>query len=215
MEHEYLGGTLVRIAVIVEGKTETAFLPALRKYLEVFLADKMPTIRAVTQNGRIPKEEALKRLVENLLSGSAPYDAVIALTDVYTSKNPATRDFTDAADAKQKMQEWVGGNPKFFPHAAQYDFEAWLLPYWLTIQEMAGHNKNAPGGKPEEVNHDKSPAYHIKDIFSLGKKRDYNKPRDAKKILEKNGLGTAISQCPELKSFINTIFTLCKHPSLP
>jgi hypothetical protein len=205
----------MRIALIVEGKTEGAFLPALRKYLEAFLPGKMPTIRAVTQNSMVPKEDKLKLLVENLLSGADPYDAVIALTDVYTSKNPATRDFTDAADAKQKMRQWAGNNPKFSPHAAQHDFEAWLLPYWATIQEMAGHNATKPSGSPENVNHDKSPAYHIIEIFRLGKKRDYNKPRDAKKILEKNDLSVAISQCPELKSFINTILTLCNHKPLP
>ena len=205
----------MRIALIVEGRTEAAFLPVLRKYLEVLLPNAMPTIKAITQNGRVPKEDALKRLVENLLSGSASYNAVIALSDVYTSSNPATRDFTDAADAKQKMRKWVGDNPKFFPHAAQYDFEAWLLPYWATIQELAGHNKNAPSGRPEDVNHDKSPAYHITEMFRLGKKRDYVKPREAKKILEKNNLSVAVSQCPELKSFINTILTLCEHPPLP
>ncbi len=204
----------MRIALIVEGETEKAFLPALRKYLKAYLMDNMPTIRAISQNGRIPKEEKLKRLVENLLSGADPYDAVIALTDVYTSKNPDTRDFADAEDAKRKMEEWVGDNPNFYPHAAQHDFEAWLLPYWVTIQEMARHNKNAPTGKPEDVNHDKSPAYHVKEIFHLGKKREYNKPREAERILEKNDLGVAVSQCPELKSFINTLLTLCGHSPL-
>jgi hypothetical protein len=205
----------MRIALIVEGETERAFLPALRKYLTSFLADNMPTIKVISQNGRIPKEEKLKRLVENLLSGADPYDAVIALTDVYTSKNPATRDFIDAADAKQKMRQWAGNNPKFYPHAAQHDFEAWLLPYWATIQEMAGHNKNVPSGSPEDVNHDKSPAYHITEIFRLGKKRDYSKIRDADIILKKNGLGAAVNQCPELKLLINTILTHCEHPPLP
>ncbi len=205
----------MRIALIVEGKTETAFLPALRRYLTTYLADAMPAIKAFPQSGRVPKEEKLKRLVENLLSGAAPYDAVIALTDVYTSKDPSTRDFVNAEDAKRKMRGWVENNPKFHPHAAQHDFEAWLLPYWKTIQEIAKHNKAAPSGKPEDVNHDKSPAYHIKDIFDLGKSRDYNKPREAAKILERNGLDAAIRECPELKAFINTILTLCDHPPLP
>ncbi len=174
----------------------------------------MPTIKAFPQSGRVPKEEKLKRLVENLLSGAAPYDAVIALTDVYTSKNPATRDFVNAEDAKRKMRGWVGNNPKFHPHAAQHDFEAWLLPYWKTIQEIAQYNKAAPSGKPEDVNHDKSPAYHIEEIFRLGKKREYNKPREAKKILDQNDLSAAVSQCPELKSLINTLLSLCDHPAL-
>ena len=205
----------MRIALIVEGKTETAFLPALRKYLTAYLPDTMPTIKAFPQSGRVPKEEKLKRLVENLLSGAKPYDAVIALTDVYTSKDPATRDFVNAEDAKRKMREWVGNNPKFYPHAAQYDFEAWLLPYWKTIQEIAKHNKTAPSGKPEDVNHDHSPAYRIKEIFDLGKSREYNKPREAKKILEQNDLSVAVGQCPELKSFINTLLSLCDHPIFP
>jgi hypothetical protein len=207
----------MRIALIVEGKTEQAFLPPLRKYLETRLADKMPKIVAIPQNGRIPKEEKLKRLVENLLLGPRPYDAVIALTDVYTSKNLDTRDFTDAADAKRQMRKWVGENPKFYPHAAQHDFEAWLLPYWESIKDMAEHDKSAPSGKPEDVNHDKSPAYHIAEIFRLGKKREYIKPREALAILSKkdNDLNIAIRQCPELKSFINTFFTLCGSPTLP
>jgi hypothetical protein len=207
----------MRIALIVEGRTEKAFLPALRNHLKASLAGNMPSIVAIPQNGRIPKEEKLKRLVENLLSGPRAYDAVIALTDVYTSKNPDTRDFMDAADAKRQMREWVGENPKFYPHAAQHDFESWLLPYWKTIQDMAGHNKNAPSGKPEDVNHDKSPAYHITEIFRLGKKREYVKPREALAILSKkdNDLNVAISQCPELKSFINTLLGLCGNPTIP
>lgn len=211
MEHEHLGRTLVRIALIVEGETERTFLPALRRYLNTFLPDKMPTIRAVPKNGRVPKERKLRSLVENLLSGSDAYDAVIALTDVYTG----TQDFTNAEDAKQKMRGWVGDNPKFFPHAAQHDFEAWLLPYWKTIQEIAKHNKTAPGGKPEDVNHYSPPAHHLREIFHLGKLREYNKPRESARILDKNGLSAAVNQCPELKSLINTILTLCDHTPLP
>ena len=78
--------------------------------------------------------------VENLLNTQGRADAVIALTDVYTGKG----DFRDAADAKAKMRNWGGRNDRFYPHAAQHDFEACLLPYWSEIQKVAGHNKNAP-----------------------------------------------------------------------
>lgn len=201
----------MRIALIVEGKTEKAFLDALRRYLTNSLKGKMPRIDPKPQDGRIPKGEELKRLVENLLAGHNAYDAVIALTDVYTG----TSDFTDASDAKGKMREWVGENSKFYPHAAQHNFEAWLLPYWETIQKLAEHNMNAPSGNPEDINHNRGPAYHIEEIFSKGKKRNYNKPREAAKILEGNDLNIAVGQCPELKSLINTILTLCGVPSLP
>lgn len=116
-------------------------------------------------HGRIPTEEDLRRKVENLLSGREPSDAVIALTDVYTGIS----DFLHAADAKAKMRQWVGPNvSSFYPHVAQHDFEAWLLPYWNDIQKLAGHNRKRPPGAPEAVNHTHPPSYHIQEIFRVG-----------------------------------------------
>ncbi|MDR1176255.1 MAG: DUF4276 family protein [Treponema sp.] len=107
------------------------------------------------------------------------------------------------------MQKWAGEEDRFFPHAAQHDFEAWLLPYWKTIQKLAGHNKTAPSGNPELVNHNKPPASHIKEIFEAGKCRDsYVKPRDAGRILKENDLSIAINQCAELKAFVDRIISL-------
>jgi hypothetical protein len=142
----------------------------------------------------------------NLLrNGRTPSDAVIALTDVYTGTN----DFIDAADAKWKMQAWVGNSTRFHPHAAQYDFEAWLLPYWSDIQKLAGHNKSAPPGPPEAVNHYRPPSHHIRETFRAGTCRDdYSKPRDAGRILRGNDLAVSADKCPELKAFLNTILTL-------
>jgi hypothetical protein len=129
---------------------------------------------------------------------------VIALTGVYTGTN----DFIDAADAKKKMRWWVGDNKKFHPHAAQHDFEAWLLPYWKDIQELAGHNKAAPSGPPELVNHNRPPSYRIKEIFELGRRRSYSKAPDATRILRGKDLAFAADKCPELKAFLNTILML-------
>lgn len=139
---------------------------------------------------------------------------MIALTDVYTGTNPP--DFTDAQDAKNKMRQWVGDDPQFHPHAAQYDFEAWLLPYWPTVQKLAKHNRAAPSGNPETVNHHNPPAHRIREIFEIGKCRDsYVKPRDAARILRENDLSMAVNQCSELKSFINTILTVCGEAIIP
>ena len=130
---------------------------------------------------------------------------MIALTDVYTGTN----DFVDAADAKRKMRAWVGNNEKFFPHAAQHDFEAWLLPFWSDIQVLAGHQRAAPPGPPESVNHDRPPSYHIREIFRIGTcRRDYSKARDAARILRGKDLTEAANKCPELKAFLNTILAL-------
>jgi hypothetical protein len=208
------GRAAVKISIIVEGKTEKAFLPYLREYLKVRLTDRMPRLDPFPYDGRIPKGEKLKRVVENLLKGRNASDHVIALTDVYTGSNPP--DFQDAGDAKSKMKSWVGTEPRFHPHAAQYDFEAWLLPYWSTIQKLAGHNKTAPAGNPESVNHNNPPAYRLSEIFEIGRCRDsYVKPRDAGRILRDNDLSVAVAQCPELKAMINTILCVCGGVMLP
>ena len=204
----------MKIALIIEGKTEVAFLPHLRNFLGTRLQGEMPRIDPVPYDGRIPKEEKLRRLVNALLNGRNPASHVIALTDVYTGTNP--HDFIDATDARRKMSAWVGHEPRFHPHAAQHDFEAWLLPYWPTIQKLAGHNKTMPTGNPENVNHDNPPAYRIKEIFEIGKCRDsYIKPRDAGRILRDNDLSAAIGQCSELKSFVNTIISASGGVCIP
>lgn len=195
----------MKITILVEGDTERVFLPSLRNFLSRRLAGKMPSLSVRPYDGRIPKGDKLRRIVEDLLTKSRPSDAVIALTDVYTG----TFDFTDAADAKAKMTEWAGGNERFYPHVAHHDFEAWLLPYWPTIQKLAKHNMRAPSGPPEQVDHNRPPARRIKEIFERGKCRDsYVKPRDALRILKDNDLSVSIEACPELKAFVNTIIKL-------
>jgi hypothetical protein len=196
----------VKITILVEGKTEQAFKPHLTAFLALRLPGHAPRLDMYPYHGRIPMGEKLRRVVEMLLGGRKPSDAVIALTDVYTGTN----DFIDAADAKTKMREWVGDNPSFFPHAAQHDFEAWLLPYWSDIQRIAGHNRKAPQGSPESVNHNRPPSVHIKEIFENGRYREsYSKIRDADRILRNQDLSIAAAQCLELKAFLNTILALC------
>jgi hypothetical protein len=196
----------LKITVLVEGKTERAFKHHLLNFLSSKLAGRMPNVDFFPYNGRIPKEDKLRRTVEALLrNGKVPSEAVIALTDVYTGTN----EFLDAADAKRKMRTWVGKNDQFYPHAAQHDFEAWLLPFWSDIQLLAGHNKGAPSGPPEMVNHSRPPSHHIREIFRIGSCRDdYSKPRDANRILRGKDLSIPAGECPELQAFLNTILTL-------
>ena len=205
----------MRIALIVEGKTEKAFMPHLRTFLGGRLAGRMPALDPLPYDGRIPTGDKLKRVVERLLNDrQKPADHVIALTDVYTGTKPP--DFQNAADAKNRMREWVGADPRFHPHTAQYDFEAWLLPYWTTIQRLAGHNRSAPSEWPERVNHNNPPAHRIKEIFEIGTcPGSYVKPRDAGRILQNNDLSTAVNLCPELKAFVNTILSACGGAVIP
>jgi hypothetical protein len=193
----------VKIVLLIEGKTERAFLPTLRVFLETRLADKMPRLDPAPYDGLLAKGDKLKRHVELHLKTA---DAVIALTDVYTGKS----DFVDARDAKQRLCEWVGRNPRFYAHAAQYEFEAWLLPFWPTIQRLAGHNMGPPASSPESVNHLRPPSTRIKEIFRVGSRGgDYVKTRDAQRILRDKNLEDAAKKCPELTAFLNTILRLC------
>lgn len=198
----------MKITLIVEGRTEKAFLPYLRKFLQDHLRGKMPRLDVNPYNGHIPTGDKLGRIVRNLLTGRDAADHVIALTDVYTGTHPP--EFLDASDAKTKLRAWVGSEPRFHPHAAQYDFEAWLLPYWPSVQRLAGHNRTAPSGNPETVNHNNPPAHRINQVFEMGQCRDsYVKPRDAGRILRENDLSVSIGQCAELKELVNTIIRLC------
>jgi hypothetical protein len=194
----------VRIAIIVEGATEATFKEALLNFLRARLPGEMPKLDFLPEDGRIPKADKLRRKVELLLRQN---DAVIALTDVYTGTTPP--EFMDASDAKRKMRHWVGPEPRFHPHAAQHDFEAWLLPYWPAIQKLAGSDRPRPTADPENVNHGKPPARHLAEMFSTGsRKRRYAKTRDARAILRGQDLAVSAARCPELKAFLDAILHL-------
>jgi hypothetical protein len=199
----------LRIAIIVEGKTEKAFKPVLLDFLKTRLSGKMPKLDIVPYDGRIPSANKLKRVVERLLNDrKSPADAVIALTDVYTGSQPP--EFQTAAEAKDKMQEWVGAEDRFFPHVALHDFEAWLLPYWEKIKALTGSNRAAPAANSETVNHHNPPAHRLAEMYRTGSKsKSYIKPRDAGRILKGENLLVAINACSELKAFVNRILELC------
>ena len=202
----------MKIVLLVEGRTEKAFLPILRAYIHGRLPpDKdRPKLSVNRYDGRIPKQERLKKIVENEVRSGA--DAVIALTDVYTGST----DFKNADDAKKKMADWCNQHPSFYPHAALHDFEAWLLPYWDEIKTLSGSDRAAPAISPESVDHNKPPARLLAEVFLQGSKgRAYSKPRDAARILDKKDLTIAANSCSELKSFLNRILLLCNGTLIP
>ena len=204
----------MRIAIIVEGRTEKAFLNHLRAFLEPRLTGRMPVLAPNVFDGRIPTGDRLKKRVMQLLNDPSPSDHVIALTDVYTGPN--RHDFANASDAKRKMRIWVGPEPRFHPHAAQFDFEAWLLPYWPRILQLAMHNQSAPSGNPENVNRNNPPSQRIKDVFRRGQRRyDYVKARDVSRILRDQDLRASVEQCSELKALVNTILCMCGGRTVP
>jgi hypothetical protein len=205
----------MRIAILIEGNTENAFLPHLRAFLSKRLVGRMPKLDRVPHQGRIPIGKNLRLEVERLLSDrKSPADAVIALTDVYTGTNPP--DFKNAAEAKRKMREWVGKNDKFHPHAAQYEFEAWLIPYWDKIQKLAGSKLRCPSSSPEQINHQRPPSKILQEMYRTGSRvKPYSKILDTERILKGQDLLISANACPELKAFLNTILRLCGGDIIP
>jgi hypothetical protein len=198
----------MKITIICEGRTEGVFKRHLKRFVDHRLGDKpKPKIDFFRCDGAIPGEDKLRRTVKTLLDTRS--DAVIALTDVYPGFPGG------AEDAKGQMRRWVGAEARFFPHVALHDFEAWLLPYWDRIQELAGKSAQ-PLGEPERVNHNRPPAHRLKLLFEAGKCRDsYSKPRDAARVLKDVDLMVSVKACPELKALINTILTLSGGDPIP
>lgn len=194
----------MRIAILVEGKTESAFKQKLIEFLKSKLEGSMPKLDFVQCDGALPTKGKLNRTVMRLLGDKRnPANAVIALTDVYPG-------FENAQDAKAKIAKDVENQDQFFVHVALHDFEAWLLPYWEEIQKLTGSSRSSPGAKPEKINHHNSPAYRLAEVYRLGNKsKKYKKTIDAGKILRGEDLMVAINACPELKAFVNRILSLC------
>lgn len=193
----------MRISILAEGSTERAFLPFLRNHIQRSLptGSLPPRISVRSFDGGIATRDKLARNVQHWLRSGE--DHVIVLTDIHGTE------FSDASDAKAKIRQWVGNDPRVTPHVALRDFEAWLLPYWDDLCRKAGKTGPKPSGKPETVNHNKPPAHRIEALFTQGK-RNYSKPIIANAIFSKHGLQRAIDECPELTALIDTILRLCR-----
>jgi len=111
------------------------------------------------------------------------------------------------------MRQWAGPEPRFYPHAAQHDFEAWLLQYGDEIKNATGCNRNCPSGNPELVKHGKPPARYLHQAYRTGTRtrntRSYIKAIEPLAILRGQDLTVAAKKCGELRALLDTILTLC------
>ena len=62
----------MKITLLVEGRTEKAFLPHLRNFLQSRLAGRMPNLDPAPYHGRIPTYGKLERVVRGHLTGRNP-----------------------------------------------------------------------------------------------------------------------------------------------
>jgi len=191
----------LRIVLLVEGKTETALKEVLKAFLDRRAeAEGKPKVGLRTKpmdTGLLKPERVRDQVVMSLRDPEVV--CVIGLVDVHPH-------FSSAREAKDRLQQVVGQEPIFHPHAAQYEVEAWLLPYWEDICRRLKLARHPPGPHPEQVNHQTPPSQHLATLYRAAS-RFYDKPRDAKAILQGKDLTVAANQCPEFKAFLNTLLT--------
>jgi len=198
------------IVLLVEGDTERALKDHLKAFLDQRAdAEGKPRVRLETR----PEVGHTKGRFRNrvrLELDKPGVTAVVALIDVFPN-------YADASAAKADLAEKAGNAADFHAHAAQYDVEAWLLPFWGDICRRVGVTQSAPGNNPEQVDQNTPPSYRLKELYRLAKPkpRRYVKTTEMYAILRNKDLRTIAGQCAEFKVFINTLLTLSELTPLP
>ena len=190
------------IVLLVEGKTEMALKGCLKGFLDrTAEAEGRPKVALRTKDIMTLSRDRLRKRIQLELSDSA-VTAVVGLVDVYPT-------FESAAAAKRFLREAAASDPRFHAHAAQYDVEAWLLPYWDVICGRLGVRRAAPGHDPEEVDRERPPSRRLAELYRLANPpRKYVKPVEMVAILCHQDLTVAAERCPEFKALLNTLLAL-------
>ena len=159
------------VILLVEGATETALKRHLKRFLDHRATrENKPRLALRTKPLRtVPSAVQFQKRVR-LELGSKGVKAVVGLLDVYPK-------FESADEAKEFTCKAAGFDERFFAHAAQYDVEAWLLPYWEFICHRIGVTRSRPGANPEQVNHMSPPSRRLEELYRIAK-RKYKKPLD-------------------------------------
>ncbi len=187
------------IVLLVEGKTETALKAVLKSFLDERASqENKAKVRLITKpmDSRLLNQERVRDQVRMSLR-DPEVACVVGLLDVYPR-------FQSAQEVKDFLRQSGAGERRFHTHAAQYEVEAWLLPFWEDICRKLKVQRQPPGAKPEEVDLQTPPSRHLSDLYRLAK-RSYDKPRDLLAILQGKDLRIVAEQCPEFKAFLSTL----------
>jgi len=199
----------MKIDVICEGATEAAIKQGLREFVQARAAgDKRVGITTRALDGPTIRRK-LDRVARRLLD-ETDIIGVVALSDVY----PHYKNAKETKDALRTHAGSTSENPNFRAHAAQFEVEAWILPFWNEIAKQLNVSAASPGANPEQVNGQKPPSHHIKELFRRAK-REYDKILDGPRWLTADCIRRSADACPELKSFLNSLLDLAGAATLP
>jgi hypothetical protein len=197
------------IVLLVEGKTETTLKEVLKKFLDdQATREGRPRVKVNTKplDTRLLNPERVRDQVALSLRDQEVV-CVVGLVDVYPR-------FRSAQEAKEFLRQAASGEPKFHAHAAQFEVEAWLLPFWQDICHKLRVQRQPPGANPEQVDLQTPPSRHLSELYRLAN-RSYDKPRDAKAILQGKDLTVVASQCPEFRALLNTLLMCAGLTTMP
>jgi hypothetical protein len=190
------------IVLLAEGKTETALKECLKRFLdERALAEGRPKVALRPKDIMTLNQGKLRGRIRLELR-DPQVTAVVGLIDVYPH-------FVSASEAKDFLRQAADDEPRFYAHAAQYEVEAWLLPYWDVICKRVGVHSAAPGPHPEQVDRDHPPSKRLGELYRLAKPpRKYVKPIEMAAILRDKDLRIAADQCLEFRALLNTLLAV-------
>ncbi len=189
------------VILLVEGDTETALKSHLKRFLDQRSeAEKKPRLALRTKALRsVPSAAQFQKRLRLELETKG-VKAVVGLLDVYPK-------FKSANEVKEFMLKASGYDERFFAHAAQYDVEAWLLPYWDSICRRVGVSRARPGANPEQVNNMHPPSKRLEELYRVAR-RKYKKPLEMTAILNRQDLTLAAQECREFRLLLNTLLSL-------
>jgi len=192
----------MKIVVICEGATEAALMQGLRDFVQSrAVHEKRVGVSSRSLDGPTIRRK-LDRVARNLLEQDDVV-GVVALSDVH----PYYKNAKETKDALRRCAGSADKNPNFRAHAAQFEVEAWILPFWDEIAKHLSVNAASPGANPEQVNGQKPPSHHFKELYRRAK-REFDKVLDGPRWLKSERLASAAGHCPELKSFLNSLLEL-------
>ncbi|MCW1969219.1 MAG: DUF4276 family protein [Anaerolineae bacterium] len=193
------------IVILVEGNTEVGLIDHIRNFvaMQAKQFNRQPAkLKSIVMDGRNPI--TIGKQIRNSLN-MPDVNAVVGLIDVY----PQFKHAIEAKEWLMNIAQDAGIRQHFYAHAAQYDVEAWLLPYWDAICQRIGVKQTPISQHPENVNGTQPPAYRLQALYQRAKPpRRYVKTKEMPAILRGKDLGLSINACPEFKAFINTLLKL-------
>ena len=153
-----MGKLFLPDSLLVEGATETALKRALKRFLDA-RAQALGRPKVALRTKTLLTQGRLRHRIRQELR-NPKVTAVVGLIDVYPN-------FKSAADAKAFLRKMANNDPRFYAHVAQYDVEAWLLPFWDEICKRIRVKRAHPARNPEQVNHYKPPSKRLAELYRM------------------------------------------------